>query len=102
VQHVGNDAFDALDLAGRVVAKMRAEDERGTERGVQPGPGGAGETRVFSFEHFPCSSCDGKQAGPPVLQPRSRSESLWLWQHWQAAQPVALALLQLASHGELS
>jgi hypothetical protein len=45
---VDNDAVDTLDLqvAGRVVVEKRAEDERGTERGVQLCPEGAGEARV--------------------------------------------------------
>jgi hypothetical protein len=47
-QHVGDDAVysDALDLAGRVVVVRRAEDEQGTELGVQPGPASADEARV--------------------------------------------------------
>ena len=40
------DTVDALDLAGRVLVVRRTEDERGTECGVQPGPEGAGESRV--------------------------------------------------------
>ena len=43
-QDVGDDAVDALDLAGSVVVVRGAEDERRFERLVQTRPEGARET----------------------------------------------------------
>ena len=53
-QDVGVDAVssDALDLAGGVVVVGRAEDEQGTELGVQPSPASADEARV-AVRHQP-------------------------------------------------
>ena len=45
-QDIGNDAIDALNLAGGVMMVWRAEDERRTQCGVQVRPEGASEARV--------------------------------------------------------
>jgi hypothetical protein len=66
-QHVGNDAVDVLDLAGRVVVVRRAEDERGTERCVQPGPEGAGEAYLLSLSYCCHGTRYGREIGRRVL-----------------------------------